>query len=100
MINPFALWRERRLSRAYKEVFESGAGRIVLADLSRHCGAGTEPMVPGAPDATAYNLGLLGPFTRIRRYLDMTEADLREIQRRERDVEDGERKRHEELAES
>lgn len=96
-INPFALWRERRLSRAYKEVFAGKSGETVLADLARHCGAGTNPMTPGAPDATAYNLGLLEGFKRIRRYVDMSEADLREIQRRERNIEDGERNRDDEF---
>lgn len=98
MINRFALWRERRLSRAYKEVFAGKSGETVLADLARHCGAGTNPMTPGAPDATAYNLGLLEGFKRIRRYVEMSEADLREIQRRERNIEDGERNRDDEFA--
>jgi len=49
--------RRQQLRRDYAQVFGSEAGKRVLADLMKFCGAGRELMVPGDPHHTHYNIG-------------------------------------------
>lgn len=52
-----AIAQQRQLADDYRHVFGSEPGQRVLADLLRRSGITREPMVPGDPHATAFNLG-------------------------------------------
>jgi hypothetical protein len=70
-----------RRNAAYREIFATDAGRIVLADLARFCNAGRELFVPGDPHQTAYNVGKLRVLSRIRSFLDIDDAELGRVMR-------------------
>lgn len=53
---------------AYREVFATPAGQLVLADLARFCGANTELMGPTS-DVTAFNVGKHRVLQRITSFL-------------------------------
>jgi hypothetical protein len=50
--------RTLRLRRHYRAVWNSPEGRAVLEDLLRFCQLAADPFKPGAPDATAYVVGM------------------------------------------
>lgn len=62
--------------RKYREVFETGEGPWVLADLIRECGFGQDPHTRGDPYTTAYLVGRAFPMLHVRAILDMSEAEI------------------------
>lgn len=65
-----------RVHRAYRDTFSTEAGQRVLDDLIAFSSFADDPMVPGAPDATAYNVGMQRVVRRILSFLHRSEADL------------------------
>jgi hypothetical protein len=52
-------------------VFDTDPGKQVLKDLYKFCKMGQDIMVPGDPNATAYNIGRQRVFLRIESILKM-----------------------------
>ena len=73
-----------RLARAYRSVFSSADGRIVLADLARHSGYWriTER---GASEVIQYNEGMRATFWRIFSMLRLTHADMEALAKEARE---------------
>ena len=69
----------RRLSQAYKAVFDSPQARRVLRDLARRTGAKDSSFVQNSPDATAFNEGRRYVWLRIEAMLRLDEAQLASI---------------------
>lgn len=65
-----------RRARAYKTVFKGPAGRTVLADLRRFCGATRLSFQPGDPQATALREGRREVWLRIQGYLKLSDDDI------------------------
>lgn len=63
---------------AYREVFATPAGQIVLADLTRFCGANAELMGP-TPDVTAFNVGKHRVLQRIVSFLVIDDRKVIEL---------------------
>lgn len=61
---------------AYRQCFATPAGKAVLADLARFCGARKVLFAQGEPETTAFNLGLRAAFLRIQEGLTLTDADV------------------------
>jgi len=61
----------------YASTFTSESGKRVLNDLKKSfCG---DCLVPGMPDATAYNLGLRGAVLRIFEMLRLSELPIKVV---------------------
>jgi hypothetical protein len=65
----------------YKEVFETPAGKRVLADLAKFCQYQSTAFVPGDPNSTSYILGKQRVFRRITGLLNQSEADIKGLVR-------------------
>ena len=65
--------------KSYKEVFESEAGKYVLADLYKFCGMDKPSYMEGSPDRTAYNEGLKRVGLRIKAILKHSDEELENI---------------------
>lgn len=71
----------------YKNVFDSEAGRMVLADLIKFSGAHEQSYTPGDPTQTAFNEGMRRVVTRIERFVGMTPKEIQHIAEVHRDAE-------------
>lgn len=65
--------------KIYKEVFESNAGKKVLADLAIFCGQYAPTYQQGDPYDTAYKEGMRRVYLRIHSYLNMDHAEVDKI---------------------
>ena len=77
------LRKKRRLGEAYKSVFSTNSGRIVLADLMIHCGASMQSHIPGCPDETSFNEGKRRVWLHINDYLYKTDEEIQQQVRTE-----------------
>lgn len=75
---------ERRA--AYREVFSTPAGELVLADLARFCGGNTE-LMGLTPDVTAYNVGKHRVLQRISSFLAIDDRKVIELARQQQEIE-------------
>ena len=71
--------RNRRLSAAYRRVFDAPEAETVLADLSDFCRARRAPFVSGDAMATGVLIGRQEVFHRIARYLNLSEDEVWEL---------------------
>ena len=73
-----------RVARAYREVFSTDAGKVVLRDLARHTGFfyTTER---GASEVIQYNEGMRAAFGRIFSMLSLTPGDMTRLARETRE---------------
>lgn len=67
-----------RLARAYRRVFSTEDGKIVLADLARHSGF-YRITERGASEVIQYNEGMRATFWRIFQHLRLTGADMAKL---------------------
>ena len=72
-----------RLARAYRAVFGSEDGRVVLADLARHSGF-CRITERGASEVIQYNEGMRATFWRIFSMLRLSHADMAALAREAR----------------
>ncbi len=79
----FARGRTAETRAAYRRVFETEDGQVVLADLIKFAGAGRETFVAGQADATAYNIGMQRLILRITAFLEMTDREVLRISKME-----------------
>lgn len=68
--------RQRRLGRAYRELFDGPTGELVLNDLLREAGMLDDGFVPGEPDTSAFNAGKRSVALHILEKLRWTETAL------------------------
>lgn len=68
------LRRKMELRDAYRDVFDSDSGRLVLADLAQIAGHG-QPFA-GDPHRTAYNCGKAAVFTHIQTMAALTDRQI------------------------
>jgi hypothetical protein len=73
-----------RRSAAYRTVFNTPDGQMVLADIFRFCGMDADIQVPGEPHETAYNAGKRRVALRICSLLDFTEREAAALAKQER----------------
>lgn len=78
-------YSNRRLSAAYRQVFDGPRAAPVLADLSDFCRARSAPFVPGDTMATGVLIGRQEVFHRIARYLNLSEREIWELMSNQRD---------------
>lgn len=77
MENPLELIQERRRTYdAYRRVFQSPEGQLVLKHMAKHCYVGTTTFVRGDPDLTLVNEGVRRCFLSI---LKMANVDLGQV---------------------
>ena len=74
-----------RLARAYRSVFATGEGQMVLADLARHSGF-YRITERGASEVIQYNEGMRATFWRIFSMLRLTHADMTRLAREARET--------------
>lgn len=67
-----------RRRQAYRAVFATPEGKIVLADLAAFCGANTDLFHPD-PHVTANNTGKFRVLQRVLKFLNMEDAQLQEL---------------------
>lgn len=72
-------YSNRRLSAAYRRVFDGPHAEPVLRDLAGFCRAREAPFVPGDPMATGVLIGRQEAFQRIARYLNLPEEAVWEL---------------------
>lgn len=70
-------WSGRRAD--YRAVFQTPEGERVLADLARTVRFRETPLVPGAPDETAVQIGQHDVIRHILRMVHMTDDELMRI---------------------
>lgn len=68
------LWKKK--TKAYKTVFESDEGQIVLQDLYKLCKINQISYVEGCPDKTAFNEGVKYVAHYIKNTLGQSIADI------------------------
>lgn len=79
-----------RLRHAYRTVFASDDGKLVLQDLAKFAGLRQELAVPGDTHATYHSLGKRRVLLRILSMSNMSEAEvLRRMQQLEEDDRNG-----------
>lgn len=69
----------RQHRRAYREVFQSGQGKLVLADMAGACHAQSSTFVPGDPVMSAFEEGKRWVWIRIQNVLRMSEQDIDQV---------------------
>ena len=70
-----------KLVKAYKDAFETEAGKLVLTDLAAFCGHLSTTYVQGDPYSSAHKEGMRRVFLRVLSYLSIEESDLRKLVR-------------------
>ena len=73
-----------RLARAYRRVFATDDGQIVLRDLARHSGF-YRITSPGSAEVIAYNEGMRATFWRIFGFLRLTGQDMAKLAKEARE---------------
>lgn len=76
---------ERRA--AYRKVFSTPEGELVLADLARFCGANAE-LMGQTPDVTAFNVGKHRVLQRIASFLALDDRKVIELARQQQEQDD------------
>ncbi len=77
MENPLRLIEERkRVYEAYKRVFNSPEGKVVLQHMAKHCFVGSSTFVRGDPDLSLVNEGVRRCFLSI---LKMAKIDTAQV---------------------
>lgn len=70
------VWRRLTLAGDYRQIFATAAGKNVLRDIFRFCGAGQDPFQPGDPHQSSYNLGRNRVMLRIASQLRMDPVEI------------------------
>jgi hypothetical protein len=73
------------LAIAYRKVFESPEGKVVLADIYKYTNIHESSFDPGNPYITSFNEGLRRVGLRIFSYLEIRPEDIRKIARQQQD---------------
>lgn len=67
---------QRRTRNAYKRLFATDDGKIVLKDLAQFCKIRQPSTVPGDPFETHTNEGMRRVALRVFGFLDMSDGDM------------------------
>ena len=70
---------EEQVLQAYKNIFATSDGRLVLQDLRGFCGIQAPSFIPGEPDTTACNEGHKMVFWHILELLEEQEENIEEL---------------------
>lgn len=76
--------RQLRVKAAYRDLFDSDAGRLVLHDLARRGGLHETSFEPGDPHHTAFREGRRSMVLEVLQMLRWTEGEIAQLAR-ERD---------------
>ena len=71
-----AMTLQRRTRNAYKRLFATDDGQVVLRDLAKFCGVDRPSSVPGDPFATHVNDGMRRVALRVFNFINMSDAEM------------------------